>query len=76
MYGLTFLTMPKKVLLFMSVVWSVLLYACETWPGLKGHVNRLEVLQTTCLRLLCRLKTWHTARTSQDRLPFQCTFGQ
>ena len=99
------LTLARKVLIFRSVVLSVLLYGCESWPALKSHIG-LEVFQMNCLRFFCGL-TWrdkrsndsvrtlcklpsldqvvthrrlrwlgHTARMSQDRLPFQCMFGQ
>ena len=101
-----YLTLARKVLIFRSVVLSVLLYGCESWPVLKSHLNRLEVFQLNCLRFLCGF-TWrdkrsndsvrtlcklpsldqvvthrrlrwlgHTARMSQDRLPYQCMFGQ
>ena len=101
-----YLTLARKVLIFRSVVLSVLLYGCESWPALKSHIGRLEGFQMNCLRYLCGF-TWldkrsnvsirflcklpsleqvvthrrlrwlgHTARMSQNRLPYQCMFGQ
>ena len=48
-----YVTLARKVLIFRSVVLTILLYGCETWPALDSHIQRLEVFQMNCLRFLC-----------------------
>ena len=48
-----YLTLNRKVSIFRTIVLSVLLYGCETWPALQGHISRLEVFQMNCLRTMC-----------------------
>ena len=60
-----YLTLARKVLIFKTVVLSVLLYGCETWPALKSHINRLEVFQMNCLRFLCGF-TWRDKRSNDS----------
>ena len=57
------LTLARKVLFFPTIVSSILLYGCETWPSLGRHTQRLEVFQMNCLRYLCGF-TWHDHRTN------------
>ena len=38
---------------YVTVVLSILLYACETWTVLDQHVKRLEVFHMRCLRNIC-----------------------
>ena len=46
------LTLAGKVLFFRTIVLSILLYGCETWPALERHTQRLEVFQMICLRYI------------------------
>ena len=57
------LTLARKVVFFRTIVLSVLLYGCETWPALERHTQRLEVFQMNCLRYLCGF-TWRDHRTN------------
>ena len=48
-----YLNYKKKVQLFRSLVLSVLLYGCETWPEpTMSQGRRLEAFQMKCLRRL------------------------
>ena len=53
----------RKVLIFRTVVLAILLYLCEVWPSLQQHLQRLEVFQMNCLRMLCGY-TWVDHRTN------------
>ena len=44
------LALARKLLFFRTIVLSILLYDCETWPALERHTQRLEVFQMNCLR--------------------------
>ena len=36
-----------------TILLSVMLNGCETWPALENHTQRLKVFQMICLRFLC-----------------------
>ena len=59
-----YVTLARKVLMFRSVVLTVLLYGCETWPALDSHIQRLEVFQMNCLRFLCGF-TWRDHKSNE-----------
>jgi hypothetical protein len=47
------ISLDTKVKVFQSVVLSALLYGGETWAITLGQLNKLEVFQSNCLRVLC-----------------------
>ena len=59
-----YVTLARKVLMFRSVVLTVLLYGCETWPALDSHIQRLEMFQMNCLRFLCGF-TWRDHKSNE-----------
>ena len=44
-----------KLLLVKACVWSVGLYACETWTFKKSHINKLKAFEMYCYRRILRL---------------------
>ena len=50
--------------IFRSVVLTILLFGCETWAALDSHIQRLEVIQTNCLRFLCGF-TWRDHQSNE-----------
>lgn len=58
-----YVTLARKVLICRSVVLTILLYGCETWPALDSHIQRLEVFQMNCLRFLCGF-TWRDHKSN------------
>ena len=58
------LTLARKVLFFRTIVLSILLCGCETWPALERNTQRLEVFQMNCLRYLCGFTWLTTEQTS------------
>ena len=54
--------LARKVLCFRTIVLSVFLYSCETWPALERHTQRLEGFHVNCLRFLGGF-TWRDTKT-------------
>ena len=49
-----YVMLARKVLILRSVVLTILLYGCDTWPAFNSHIQRLEVFQQmNCLRVFC-----------------------
>ena len=59
-----YVTLARKALIFRSVVLTILLYGCETWPALDSHIERLGVFQMNCLRFLCGF-TWRDHKSNE-----------
>ncbi len=58
-----YVTLARKVLIFRSLVLTILLYGCETLPALDSHIQQLEVFQMNCLRFLCGF-TWRDHKSN------------
>ena len=56
------ITQETKIKVYRSIVFTTLLYGCETWTVYKRHARKLNHYHTTCLRKLLGIK-W------QDKIP-------
>ena len=56
-----------KVLLFKTLVLSVLLYGCETWKLKKSEEKKLHIFQNKCLRRILRIR-WQQDVTNKKVL--------
>jgi hypothetical protein len=57
------ISLKTKVKVFKSAVLSILLYGGETWAITKTQLDRLEVFQNQCLRVLCRVSRVEHVKT-------------
>ena len=60
------ITLPTEVCLVKAMVFSVVMYACETWTIKKAEHQRIDVFELWCWRKLLRLP-W-TARSSNQSI--------
>ena len=56
------ISQETKLKVYMAVVLTVLLYACESWTVYSGHARKLNHFHTKCLRIILSIK-W------QDMVP-------
>ena len=61
------ITLPTKVLLVMAVVFSVVMYGCESWTIKKAECQRIDAFELWCWRRLLRVP-WTTRRSNQPIL--------
>ena len=60
-------SMPKKVHLVKLVVFSVVMYGCESWTIKKAEHRRIDAFELWCWRRLLRIP-WTARRSSQSIL--------
>ena len=53
------LSAHTKLKVYMAVVLSTLLYACETWTMYSRHVKKLNWFHLNCLHRLLHICWWH-----------------
>ena len=61
------ITLPTKVCLVNAMVFLVVMYGCESWPGKKAEHQRIDVLELWCRRRLLRVP-WTARRSNQSIL--------
>ena len=59
------ITLPTKVCLFKAMVFSVVMYGCESWTIKKAECWRIDVFELWCWRRLLRVP-WTARRTNQS----------
>ena len=59
--------MPTKVHLVKSIVFPVVLYACESWTIQKAECQRIDAFELWCWRRLLRVP-WTTRRSKPSML--------
>ena len=60
------ITLPTKVRLVKAMVFSVVMYGCESWTVKKAECRRIDAFELWCWRRLLRVP-W-TARTSNQSI--------
>ena len=60
-------TLPTKVRLIKAMVFSVVLYGCESWTIKKAECQRIDAFQLWCWRRLLRVP-WTARRSNQSVL--------
>ena len=58
------ITLPTKVHLVKAVVFSVVMYGCESWTLKKGEHQRIDAFELRCWRRLLRVP-WTARRSNQ-----------
>ena len=61
------ITLPTKVRLVKAMVFSVLMYGCESWTVKKAEGQRIDAFELWCWRRLLRVP-WTARRSSQSIL--------
>ena len=61
------ITLPTKVRLVKAMVFSVVMYGCESWTIKKAECQRIDAFELSCWRRLLRVP-WNTRRSSQSIL--------
>ena len=61
------ITLPTKVHLVKAMVFSVVMYRCETWTVKKAKHRRIDVFELWCWRRLLRVP-WTARRSNQSIL--------
>ena len=61
------ITLPRKVHLVKSMVFSVVMYVCESWTVKKAECRRIDAFELWCWRRLLRVP-WTARRSSQSIL--------
>ena len=61
------ITLPTKVCLVKAMVFSVILYACESWTINKAECRRIDAFELQCWRRLLRVP-WTARRSNQPIL--------
>ena len=61
------ITLPTKVHLVKAMVFSVVMYGCETWTVKKAEYQRIDAFELWCWRRLLRVP-WTARRTNQSIL--------
>ena len=59
--------LPTKVHLVKSMVFSVVMYGCESWTIKKGELRRIDAFELWCWRRLLRVP-WTARRSKQSIL--------
>ena len=63
------ITLPTKVCLVIAMVFSVVMYGCESWAIKKAERRRIDAFELWCWRRLLRVLC--TARRSNQSIPKQ-----
>ena len=61
------ITLPTKVHLVKAIVFSVVMYGCESWTVKKAEDRRIDVFELWCWRRLLRV-SWTARRANQPIL--------
>ena len=61
------ITLPTKVRLVKAMVFSVVIYGCESWTIKKAECRRIDTFELWCWRRLLRVP-WTTRRSNQSIL--------
>ena len=61
------ITLPTKVHLVKAVVFSIVMYGCESWTIKKAESQRTDILELWCWRRLLRVP-WTARRSNQSIL--------
>jgi len=61
------ITLPTKVHLAKAMVFSVVMYGCESWPIKKAEHPRIDAFELRCWRRLLRVP-WTSRRSNQSIL--------
>ena len=61
------ITLPAKVCLDKAMVFSVLMYGCESWTIKKAECRRIDAFELWCWRRLLRVP-WTSRRSNQSNL--------
>ena len=61
------ITLPAKVRLVKAMVFSVVMYGCESWTMKKAERRRIDAFELWCWRRLLRVP-WTARRSSQSTL--------
>ena len=61
------ITLPTKVRLVKAMVFSVVMYGCESWTVKKAERQRIDAFELWCWRRLLRVP-WTTRRSNQSVL--------
>jgi len=61
------ITLPTKVHLVKAMVFSVVMYVCESWTVKKAECQRIDAFELWCWRRLLRVP-WTTRRSNQSIL--------
>ena len=61
------ITLPMKVHLVKAMVFSVVMYGCESWTIKKAEHQRIEAVELRCWRRLLRV-SWTARRSNQSIL--------
>ena len=61
------ITFPTKVCLVKAMVFSVVMYGCESWTIKKAEYRRIDAFELWCWRRLLRVP-WTTRRSNQSIL--------
>ena len=61
------ITLPTKVCLVKAMVFSVVMYRCESWMVKKAECQRIDAFELWCWRRLLRVP-WNARRTNQSIL--------
>ena len=67
------ITLPTKVRLVKAMVFSVVMYGCESWTMKKAECRRIDAFELWCWRRLLRVP-W-TARRSNQSIPKEISPG-
>ena len=59
--------LPRKVCLVKAMVFSVVMYGCESWTVKKAECQRIDAFELWCWRRLLRVP-WTAKRSSQSIL--------
>ena len=57
------MTLPTKICIVKAMVFSVVMYVCESWTAKKAEHQRIDAFELWCWRRLLRV-SW-TARSNQ-----------
>ena len=61
------ITLPTKVCLVKAMVFSVVMYGCESWTVKKAECQRIDAFELWCCRRLLRVP-WAARRSTQSIL--------
>ena len=61
------ITLPTKVRLVSAMVYSVVMFGCESWTIKKAECRRIDVSELWCWRRLLRVP-WTSRRSNQSIL--------
>ena len=61
------ITLPTKVCIVKAMVFSVLMYGCESWTIKKGEYRKIDAFELWCWRRLLRV-SWTARRSNQSIL--------